>query len=381
MGLIAYASLYPFAFDLGGLDNALHGPWLTRMAQSRFVPLDAVANLFFYIPLGFVLMLRAPLPGRNLGRAVIATFIGLMVSIILEILQFAVPSRISSLLDVALNTLSTSAGALIALWYGQMIRRLPLLSWLRHSRIDAVLAILLFVWLSLHAAPFIPRLGLSRAWLSLELVREWNWSVSGSARWFASYLLLATALRVLITRERFWLTLWVCIAASLLAQIVFSLHRLEADEIIGALIAIPLVAVFRLFKTARTLRAVWWLTVGGYALSALAPFDFVATRHAFHWLPFIGILESNLQNGFFSLAGKVFVYLGLLWVATQAGSMLGRASVTLFALALALELTQEFLPGRVAESTDPVLVLLAATVLAMTVRPNRAVLAPQPRPY
>jgi hypothetical protein len=56
-------------------------------------------------------------------------------------------------------------------------------------------------------------------------MRHWQWSVSGSARWFA---------------------------------------------------ALPLVAVFRVFRTEKTLRAVWWLVVGGYALAAVAPFNFSA---------------------------------------------------------------------------------------------------------
>jgi VanZ family protein len=134
--------------------------------------------------------------------------------------------------------------------------------------------------------------------------------------------------------------------------------------------------VFRALRTEKTLRAVWWLVVGGYALAAVAPFNFSAQAQTFHWLPFTGVLESDVQNGFFSLTGKVFVYLGLLWVATKAGSTLAGATVELFAIALVLELVQIFLPGRAAEFSDPMLVVLPAVVMAAAQRHRAAVKRP-----
>ena len=116
LALIAYASLYPFAIDFTRLVGALQGPWLEKMLRARSAPVDTIANFFFYIPLGFVLMLRAPAAGHGLVRVATATTIGLAVSFGLEVLQHATPTRVSSMLDVFLNTLITAAGGLLALF-------------------------------------------------------------------------------------------------------------------------------------------------------------------------------------------------------------------------------------------------------------------------
>jgi VanZ family protein len=363
--LIAYASLYPFAFHWRHLWEMLNRHWLTIMVHARSAPVDTVANLFFYIPLGFTLTHRVA-PSRALAvRLLICTLIGLMVSFTLEVVQFAVPSRTPSLLDVLLNTLSTSLGVMLAIFYARIEGRWNSGGWLRQSRIDPIVAVMLIAWLCLVAAPFIPRLGIYRVWESLELVRHWEWSVSGTARWFASYLLMATTLRIVLVRDRFWWILWLALTVSFGAQIFFVQHRLEPDEIAGVIAALPVIALCRGVRTEKTLHFVGWLIVIGYVLYSLAPFDFSVRAQTFHWLPFTGLLESSVQDGFFSLVGKAYIYFGVLWIATLTGTRLSAASAMLFVIALALELLQIFLPGRVAEFTDPTLVIFSALVLSL----------------
>jgi VanZ family protein len=364
LALIVYASLYPFELSFQKLAGSLHDGWLMRMFNARSAPVDTVANLFFYIPLGFMLMLRLPQAWSAVAGIALCTAVSVDVSFALEVAQHATATRTPSLLDVALNTISGACGAALALGYPSLRARLHGSSWLRQGRIGPVPAILLVAWISLHAAPFMPRLGLYRAWASLGQVRSWEWTVAGSALWMARHLLFATLLRVLFMRNRFWPVYLVALAGSLSSQILFVRHQLEPDELIGAALALPFVAILRAVRTEKTLGAAWWLAVTAYVVSALAPFEFSNVAQQFHWLPFTAVFESGVQSGFFSLTGKTFVYLGLLWIAARMGVRPLAAACVLFLIAMALELLQVYLPDRAAELTDPVLVLLPAVLIA-----------------
>jgi pimeloyl-ACP methyl ester carboxylesterase len=194
-------------------------------------------------------------------------------------------------------------------------------------------------------------------------MRDWEWSLSGSARWFASYLLLAALLRQLLKRQRFWSACCIVVASSLAAQVLFVLHRLEPDECLGALVAALVIGLACRNAEKVPARLIWWLVLAGNVVYALAPFNFSSNAQAFNWLPFAGVLEANVPAGFFRLTAKLYLYTGLLWLAERAGAPLFRATFTLFAVAL-LELLQQLLPGRVAELNDPLLVLLSAALLA-----------------
>jgi hypothetical protein len=98
------------------------------------------------------------------------------------------------------------------------------------------------LWLCLHAAPFIPRMGVYRTLASLDEVRAWEWTLSGAALWSCRHLLMAISLRLLVVRERFWQIYLLGVAGSLLAQVVFIQHKLSPDEIIGAAVSLAIVA-------------------------------------------------------------------------------------------------------------------------------------------
>jgi VanZ family protein len=76
-----------------------------------------------------------------------------------------------------------------------------------------------------------------------------------------------------------------------------------------------------------------------------------------------------VQFGFFSMTGKLFVFLTLLWLATRAGIGLTSAATVLFLVTLLLEVLQIYLPGRAPEMTDPVLVLVPTLLLRLLNRP------------
>jgi hypothetical protein len=98
---IIYASLFPFQLSLARLAERLEGDWITRMLVARSSPVDTVANLFFYIPLGFVVLLGGHAsPLRRLLTAV--GWCGALWAT-LEFIQHATITRTPSALDFSLN--------------------------------------------------------------------------------------------------------------------------------------------------------------------------------------------------------------------------------------------------------------------------------------
>ena len=115
VGLIVYASLYPFApWSVPGVSPlaflALPWPrWWTRF--------DLAINLLGYIPLGALLFGAQVRNGTGLRRALpLAVAAGAGLSLAMEFLQNFLPQRVASNVDFGVNALGTLIGAALALW-------------------------------------------------------------------------------------------------------------------------------------------------------------------------------------------------------------------------------------------------------------------------
>lgn len=99
---------------------------LTEPAAARGISprllIGLVGNVVVFVPLGaaLALALRASPVGR---RFLMATFVGAALSLSIELVQMAVPSRVTALSDVLLNTVGTAAGALVGCWIASIYWR------------------------------------------------------------------------------------------------------------------------------------------------------------------------------------------------------------------------------------------------------------------
>ena len=91
---------------------------LTEPAADRGIPprvlISLAGNIVVFVPLGAALALA--LDGLSTRRRLLlATLIGAGLSLSIELLQATIPSRVTAVDDLLLNTIGTAIGALISL--------------------------------------------------------------------------------------------------------------------------------------------------------------------------------------------------------------------------------------------------------------------------
>lgn len=113
VALIAYATLHP----LTGWHWPVPGLFTWVLPKQSFeLPSDLMANLLGYMPLGLVLCIALLRSGWGALSASLATLVlGSALSYGLELTQFALPGRVPSISDWALNSLGVAWGVLAAI--------------------------------------------------------------------------------------------------------------------------------------------------------------------------------------------------------------------------------------------------------------------------
>ena len=114
VGLIVYASLYPF----GDWRDQGIAPWAFLWAPwpKYWTGFDIASNIIGYVPAGFLLALTAWRTGRSRRVIVRTTLACATLSLVLETLQSYLPGRVPSNVDLALNMSGGWLGAVIATW-------------------------------------------------------------------------------------------------------------------------------------------------------------------------------------------------------------------------------------------------------------------------
>ena len=152
--IIIYASLYTVTpWQNRGVDllGYLNGHWPRYWTWQ-----DACFNILAYAPLGFLLALSPQHTRWPWARTLLPLTIGFLLSAALEALQTFLPGRVSSGLDLMLNTAGTLLGIALALFFGPVILTLAgkLRRRLNIRRLSAETGlILLALWLFAQISP------------------------------------------------------------------------------------------------------------------------------------------------------------------------------------------------------------------------------------
>jgi hypothetical protein len=98
------------------------------------------------------------------------------------------------------------------------------------------------------------------------------------------------------------------------------------------------------------------ILVASIGLAALVPFS-IGDGQAFHWMPLAGSLGSDPIHNIPPLIEKCYLYGSLVFLTRYLGVSLRTTCWMVGGYLLALEWAQQWLPGRTAEITDPLLAL------------------------
>jgi len=345
LALIGYGSLYPFEFIArpDGLDEALK---LFTQPSLRMQRGDLIGNLLLFVPHGFLSALAArstPNPGRTSLRH---AAIGILVAVALQIAQIWLPSRVPALGDAIINT----AGLALGLLFGMLALRVrPALADSRHAATFVPL-LLMLAWVAYQWFPLVPTLDWQNVKNALkplllapqvDPVRIFATVVSWAA-FFKLWDLLATGPRSAVLQAFGGITI-------LSAKLVILGASISLSNVIG--LGLALVAIlFTLF------------------VSGLQPFVPSGAPDSFAWMPFTGMLEGSMGTNLANLLEKTFLYGAAVLFMHRHGARPIAAAIAVALCLATIEAAQLFLPGRTAESTDPVLALLLGVAIAQLSR-------------
>jgi VanZ family protein len=354
---IVYASLYPFDFDLKHFGAPERHDLLRSLTWRRPPRTDLVANLIFYLPLGALVISLTPRRWGPLRRLLFTLGAGTGLSILIECAQATTLTRDPSITDVTLNGLSTGIAALVALGARGLGLR-PSLPELRSNRPDIIAVVIITLWIASHAAPFMPTTRFVSYFYHPGRALDWHWSSAAFAGFFAAYVLMGAVLRSLLRPLSFWRLFFALAAVLLVARIVFRAQRLDINEVVGFVLALPM--AWRMThaseQAAYRLALLWGAPA--FVFFVLAPFDF-SSGPDFEWFT-LPPLTSRLSAGEPGLLEVAFFYTGAVWLLREVRMPLHRVLIAMLTASLLVEVAQAWQPNRSGQLFAPLVVLVTA---------------------
>lgn len=357
--VIVYGSLFPFHFHD---DHPTIGPLRSLLDTWSAAPGrgDLLANVLLYVPYG---LFSVPVLRRwpALPRILLVTFGGMAMSVALELAQFYLPGRIPALSDVYANTIGALLGSAAGAKAFGRSRRWPIVN----VELRPFVVLLLASWLGYRLFPYVPTIDLHKYWTAIKpLIFSPSLPPLDFYRHTVVWLAVALLLEALVGTARSRVAMLLFAFAVLGARIFILDALLTPAEVGGAVLASAAWCAI-LWRLRIRAHAVAALFVGLVLIQALEPFQFSSTARSFEWIPFAGLLHGSLEVNIRSFLEKAFTYGALVWLMVRAGCSWATAASLSGGLVLGLRFLQVFLPGRSAEVTDAVMVLLFAGAMKL----------------
>jgi VanZ family protein len=372
--VILYGSLFPFHFQALVVPS---GP-LTALLSTWSIPGDRgdyVSNLLLYLPFGFF-SVRALRMHSRWASAALITLTGFALSMCIELVQFYIPGRDSAMADVYANTTGAFAGALAAACLKRDLVPGARVRVLGQEIVWRPFAILLIAcWLGNRFFPYFPAANFRAHWSSLRTLIAAPVPLDlykQTVYWLAAAAILESLYTPILKSgpdsARSRVALAVMFAAVAVARLFLISGAVSSAEIAGPCIAILAWAAMSRFTRRTSLVAILFVVL--VILQALDPFHFLAEPRQFSWIPFGGFISGPRESGVRVFFEKAFTYGTLVWLPVRAGASFPFATAVGAALVFGLRLAQVFLPGRSAEITDAMMVLMMAGLMALLREPR-----------
>jgi VanZ family protein len=358
IAVIVHGSLYPYQFRV---PPGMAGPVETLLDSWAAPPSsygDLVANLLLYVPLGFfgALAIRG---GRAL-RLCIMTLAGLVLCTGIELAQFYDIGRVTNMSDVYLNTSGTALGAIAALVLANAGRYLPA----TEIAVNPIPVLLLVAMLGYHLYPYVPTIDLHKYWRSVRpLILNPSLPPYPLLRYVALWLTTSYLIGAIAGFKHSRLLVLLFAACVFAGEILIENLVLSLPELVGAALAIGAWFVIgRSRRAAAPLAAV--VLCAAIAVARLEPFNFEAPARDFGWLPFRSFLGGSLGINVASFLEKFFLYGSLVWLSIEVGLSSWLATVLVALFLFVTSVAETYLPGRSAEITDALMVLMIGLIMA-----------------
>lgn len=390
---VLYGCTIPFRFA-GGIEEAIQklhqlpiAPWIDPETGRRPSFPDTVQNILLFLPFGALGLIA----GRNRGlpRMLLVTGLGAGLSALVECAQLFTIDRVSSVSDLATNTVGTFAGATAAAAASgaatRIFRQAQKSNWARVAELQplivASLVVLVTIW-----QPFDVTLDVSSVKNKLKSfiadpvqftgIRDEGLTflvVSLFATLLAAFLSAARVAKPAIVAAVTGVTLCVVLEG---VQILISSRMPGAwDVAVGAAGAIAGAAFWSGGGTQRL--ATLWLTVVCLTAVAavclmLSPFEFTAAYHSVGWFPMYGYYSRTTFETLSHVLEQLLLYfpLGFLvaYPARPTGTLVLLAAVVTLAIAGPVEYLQGWVAGRFPDVSDVGVAVLGAGLGAWIAR-------------
>jgi hypothetical protein len=110
------------------------------------------------------------------------------------------------------------------------------------------------------------------------------------------------------------------------------------------------------------------LFAGFVIVDGLRPFVFLPSPREFGWSPFLSFINGPRGHASRIFLEKTFIYGSLLWLFRRSGLAWVSATLLAAGMVLVLRIAQMWIPGRSAEITDVMMVLILAAVMKVLSR-------------
>ncbi len=339
--------------------------------QNDLSPLDILVNLAVYVPLGYFLARYLLTTYSRTATLFYCILTSLLCSVSLEVLQLVIPNRVSSILDIFLNTASGFIGALLAIKLKSNLQNLN--GWHRfgpefqHSKPHQLGLITIFCWLLFEAAPLIPGLyisnlidGIKPVWLFFQ--GQNSFSYLSFAAYYLTFLFILYFGRTLFREKnnRFILLVFSCLIA---AKILVIGQQLDIEILFASALAfVSYYPTKNLIKPSHTILLIA-LAASGFILREFVPGS-ISTTTSFNLIPFYFQLSNpkSMLTALFQ-SWVVLAILNLLLIRNPViirnTSVMYLGAFLIFVTTVGINLIKHNIEGRHGDITDAILFVIA----------------------
>ncbi|HEY5759599.1 MAG TPA: VanZ family protein [Steroidobacter sp.] len=372
VALILYGSLYPFNLKPDAQGDLLAA--LSQLSWARAGRGDRISNVLLYLPLGFCLYLWLNERTRQGVAVALATVLGTLLSLAIEVAQVYVSKRVPSLADLALNSGGTLLGAIGGMGWAALSHLMHLPSRAEKQTRDPGAALLIGLWLAWRFAPFVPQFDLGKLKAALRPLFDPTFDFVTVLIFLTCWLVVNQAVAALVSRPRRLETLLLLMAAVLIGRLIVANQAFVPAELLALLLLLPMVVLMHRLRPRPRRASLVLAVVALLVIEELAPFNFSPEAAQFDFWPFLALVDSGWDLSIVDwvpVFGKLFLYGALLWVVREWGAPTDFAFGVMLSIASIVELLQIWLPGEHASITDPLLALTIGLLFRSLYRRHR----------